>query len=135
MTESGVYRPDASAAAETITLNADPGGAVVEIARLSSGWSGVVFNRLYAAAALVVSWLARGVGSKLGVEAIARILPVFGSIATIAPTSPGEPLLTSALYASVWTLLSSVRNTLSPGLRRSEKRSLIRSSAAALPAR
>jgi hypothetical protein len=90
---------------------------------------------LYVAAAVDVLWLARLVAVKLGLDAIARILPVFGSIATTAPTSPCDPLFRSASYAVVCTFLSSVRNTLSPGLRRSENRSLIRSSELALPAR
>src|SRR5437899_12814625 len=75
-TVSGVS-PLANAAADTITLNVEPGGKVSEKARFCSGLFGVVSSFWYAADAAVVLWSANGFGSKLGIETAARIPPVF----------------------------------------------------------
>ncbi len=83
---SGLASPDSSAAAAVTTLKADPGARVVSTARLVSGW---VSSAVSASPAAEDSPSKRA-GSKDGEEYIARISPVIGSRATMAPAWPAS---------------------------------------------
>ncbi len=98
----GFTAPLSSAAAAVTTLNVEPGGYSPWVARLSSGAE-------YEQAAVRIRVIAEKFSSttfglKVGLEAIARIRPVFGSIATAAPHFPD-----SARTATCCARESSVR--------------------------
>ncbi len=77
------YSPSSSAAAATTSLNVEPGGSGWRSARLVSGLSLSALSVFQAAPAVFASVSAEG--SYDGVDTTARILPVFGSIATAPP--------------------------------------------------
>jgi hypothetical protein len=103
-----------SAAAESITLNVEPGGSVSCVARLSSGESASLSSFWYAAAAALVSWLTSGFGLKVGIETMAWIAPVRGSIAIAAPLVTPRWLLLSSFQAASWALVLSDSTTFPP---------------------
>src|SRR5262249_35760691 len=104
------YSPSSSAAAATTSLNVEPGGSGCRRARFVSGFAGAALGRLQAPPAVLAS--VSDEGSYDGVDTTARILPVFGSIATAAPF-----LSPSAWYAAFCTSGSTVVTT-SPGSAR-----------------
>src|SRR5690606_21429311 len=68
MTVSASTAPDSSAAAATTSLNVDPGGYVIDVARLTSGLSGSASNAWYASLTAFDECPARSFGSKLGFD-------------------------------------------------------------------
>src|SRR4051794_70691 len=110
---SGVYLPDIRAAAEVTSLKVDPGGRVSSMALLSRGLGLAFPRRCLALPAAVKSWLASRLGLYDGLETIARILPVRGSIATTAPRTL-SPNARSPSYAAFCASGSTVRVTLPP---------------------
>ena len=105
--------PLSSAAAAVTSLNVEPGGSVVWIARLSLGSAGSSLSFLSYAATSLRSWLASLLGSKVGSDTIARILPLRGSSATTAPCTSG-PIALRPSYAACWAAGSRVSSTLPP---------------------
>src|SRR3954447_12938848 len=86
--------PRFSTAADAVTtLNVEPGGSVVWTARLSSGCDGSFDSWVAYAEAFLKSWSASLLGSYVGSDTIARILPVLGSSATTAPCTSGPSAL------------------------------------------
>ena len=103
--------PDSIAAAAVTSLNVDPGGSVVPIARLISGSRGSALSSLLRSATAPKSCEASLFGSKVGVEAIASTRPVVGSSATTAPCAspgrasrPSQAASCAAALAASWTL-------------------------------
>ncbi len=107
--------PLSIAAAAVTSLKVDPGASVIWIARLRSGWVGSALSSSYLSVAAVKSWEASWLGSKVGSETIARILPVAGSRATTAPCTSG-PSACSPSNAAVWAAGSRVSETLPPSV-------------------
>ena len=110
---SGVYFPVPSAAAAVTSLKVEPGGRTSSIARLFSGLGLAFSRRCLVLPAATKSWLAIRLGLKVGLETIARILPVRGSIATTAPRTL-LPSARSPSYAACCASGSTVRVTLPP---------------------
>src|ERR1043165_1623004 len=83
---SMVIAPCCNPATDIGIFQVDPGGYLAWIARLSKGVCGSVSNALYSARpALAVMRCEKRFGSKVGYEAMARISPLLGFIATITP--------------------------------------------------
>ncbi len=76
------------AAAAVTTLNVEPGGSRIWVARLSSGWLSSFSSCWARRATAEKSWEASSLGSYVGSDDIARIRPVLGSIATPAAWTP-----------------------------------------------
>ncbi len=89
------YSPSSRAAAATTSLNVEPGGSGCRIARLTSGLSASLVSLVQVSPSLAPVIVD---GSYDGVDTMARILPVFGSMATAAPF-----LSPSAEYAAFCT--------------------------------
>jgi hypothetical protein len=102
--------PSSSAAEAVTSLNVEPGGYSWSFAFESSGRFGSFVSRLYAAVADLTSCDASSFGSNVGLEAIARISPVEGSIATTAPS----PAFWSSRAATSCRFGSIVVTTLAP---------------------
>ena len=100
--------PSCRPATDMMILKVDPGASCAWIALSSSGWSGSVISLFHSS-----RWMrtAKSLGSKLGRQTSARISPVCGSIAIIAPLrSP------SASSAARWMSMSMVSLRLFPGV-------------------
>lgn len=112
------YSPSSSAAAATTSLNVEPGGSGWRSARLVSGLSGSLVSFCHASPAVLAS--VSDDGSYDGVETTARILPVFGSIATAAPflsPSASSPAFCTSGSIVVITLPGSARRPVTVSMR------------------
>ncbi len=90
--------PSCSPATDIRILNVDPGASCAWIALFSSGWSGSVINLFHSARSMRT---AKAFGSKLGRDTSARISPLRGSMATIAPLRSAQRQLRCLLQVVV----------------------------------
>ena len=96
------------AAAAVTSLNVEPGGRVVPMARLISGLPGSFSSLAASEPTAPKSCAASALGSKVGLETIASTLPVLGSSATTAPwtSSPRARSPSKAAVCAAASMLS-----------------------------